>query len=175
MNGINLFFIFFPESLLINSTTFKLATYLEEALGNTKCHHQDSGIPNTGFMLVLLDRGSRTNERDQSMFYNLSGEFAHKLHYFELATYLEEALGNTKYHHQDSGIPKTVFIPVLLDRGSRTTGGDSFIFYKLSGEFAHKLHYFEVGRLPRSGIRKHEISSPGQWHSKHRIHVGPLG
>jgi hypothetical protein len=79
------------------------------------------------------------------MFYNISGEFAQKIHYFELATYLEEALGNTKYHHQDRGIPKTVFIPFLLDYGSRKTGGDFFIFYKLSGEFAHKLHYFEVG------------------------------
>jgi hypothetical protein len=80
MKGIHPFFIIFQESLPINCTTLKLATYLEEALGNTKYHHQDHGIPNTICMSVLLDNGSRTNERDPSIFYNLSGEFAHKLH-----------------------------------------------------------------------------------------------
>jgi hypothetical protein len=82
MNGTHLFFIFFPESLLINSTTLKLATYLEVALGTTKYHHQDSGIPNTRCMLVLLDRGSRTRERDTSINNNISGDFADKFHYF---------------------------------------------------------------------------------------------
>jgi hypothetical protein len=115
VNGIHIFLIIFTESLPINYTTLKLATYLEEALGNTKYRHQDSGIPNTRFMLVLL------------------------------------------YH------------------GSRKTSGDPYIFYKLSGEFAHRLHYFEVGHLSRRGIRKHEISSPGQWHSKKSIHVGRIG
>jgi hypothetical protein len=55
MKGIDLFLIIFPESLPINYTTFKLATYLEEALGNTKYHHLGSGIPNTRFMSFLSD------------------------------------------------------------------------------------------------------------------------
>jgi hypothetical protein len=61
-----------------------LTTYLEEALGNKKYHHLGSGIPNTRLMSVLLDHGSRTNERDLNILNNLSGEFAHKLHYFEV-------------------------------------------------------------------------------------------
>jgi hypothetical protein len=50
-------YIAFPESLTINYTTLKLATDLEEAFGNSKYHHPGSGIPNTGFMSVLLDHG----------------------------------------------------------------------------------------------------------------------
>jgi hypothetical protein len=92
-----------------------------------------------------------------------------------LVAYLEVALGNTKYHHQDSGIPNTGFMLVLLDNGSRTNERDPSIYNNLSGEFAHRLHYFEVGHLPGSGIRKHEISSSGQWHSKNSIYTGPLG
>jgi hypothetical protein len=30
-----------------------------------------------------MDHGSRTSERDPSIFYAISSEFAHKLHYFE--------------------------------------------------------------------------------------------
>jgi hypothetical protein len=58
--------------------------YLEEALGNTKYHPLGSGIPNTRFISVFLDHGSKTNERDPSILYNLSGEFAYKLHYFKV-------------------------------------------------------------------------------------------
>jgi hypothetical protein len=64
---------------------------------------------------------------------------------------------------------------VLLDHGSRTNERDPSILYNLSREFAHELHFFEVYHLPRRGIMKHEISSPGQWHYKHMIHVGTLG
>jgi hypothetical protein len=77
MKGISLFFIIFPESLPINYTILKLATYQDEVLEHTKYHHQDSDIPNTRFMSVLLDHCSRTNGRDPSIFYNLTGEFAH--------------------------------------------------------------------------------------------------
>jgi hypothetical protein len=64
----------FLDSLPINYTTLKLATYLEEELGNTKYHHQESGIPNTRFVLVLLDYGSRTTKRYPSISNNLSGD-----------------------------------------------------------------------------------------------------
>jgi hypothetical protein len=48
-------------------------------------------------MSVLLDNCSRKNEMDASIFYNLYGEFAHELHYFEVDHRpREEALGNTK-------------------------------------------------------------------------------
>jgi hypothetical protein len=105
MKWMHLFFIIFLESLPINYTALKLATYLEDALGNKKYHHLDSGIPNTRLMLVLLVHGSRKNETDPS------------------------------------------------------------ISYSLSKAFANKLHYFKAGHLPRRDIRKHEISSPGQWHN----------
>jgi hypothetical protein len=52
---------------------------------------------------------------------------------------------------------------------------DPSIFYKLSGQCGHKLHYFKVARLPRIDIRKHKISSPIWWHSKHRNYGGTLG
>jgi hypothetical protein len=115
MKGINLYFTIFLDIFPINYTTLELTTYLEEVLGNTKYHHQDRDIPNARFMSVLLDNGSRTNERDPSIFYN---------------------------HSRD---------------------------------FVHKLHYFRVGHLPRRGIRNHEVSSPGPWHSEHKIHVSPFG
>jgi hypothetical protein len=65
-------FITFPANLPINYTTSNLATYLEVALGSSKYHHQDSGIPNTGIRLVLLDHGSMVDERDPSIYFNLS-------------------------------------------------------------------------------------------------------
>jgi hypothetical protein len=146
-------FIIFPESLPINYTTLKLATYLEEANGNTNYHHQEHGTPNTRFMSDLLDHVSRTNERDPSIFYNLSGEFAHKLHYFKVGHLPRRGIyGNTKYHHRERGTPNTKFMSFLLDCVSRTNERDPSIFYNLSGEFAHKLHYFKVGHLPRRGI-----------------------
>jgi hypothetical protein len=92
----------------------------------------------------------------------------------KLATDLEDALGETKYHHLHSGIPNTVFMLFLLDRGSRTNDRDPSIVYNLYREFAHELHYFEVGHRPRANISGQEIVLPGQWYSKHRIHVGPL-
>jgi hypothetical protein len=92
----------------------------------------------------------------------------------ELATYLEESLGITKYHHQENGIPIKIFMSVLSDHGSRTNERDPSIFHKLSRELAHKLHYFRVGHLPKGGIRKHMVSSPGQWHYKLKIHVSSL-
>jgi hypothetical protein len=97
MNGIHLCFIIFLDSLPINSTTLKFATYLEFALGNTTYHHQDGGIMNTEIALVLLNRGSRTYGRDPSMFLNFLDSLP--INY--------TTLGNTKYYHQCSGIPNT--------------------------------------------------------------------
>jgi hypothetical protein len=62
-----------------------------------------------------------------------------------------------------------------LDHGSRTNERYPSAFYNLSSEIAFELYYFEIGQLPRQDIRKHEISSPGQWHSKHNINMGTLG
>jgi hypothetical protein len=76
-------FISFPASLPIKYTTSNLDTYLEVALESSKYHHQDGGILNTGIRLVLLDHGSMVDERDPSIFYNLSWQFAHELHYFK--------------------------------------------------------------------------------------------
>jgi hypothetical protein len=89
--------------------------------------------------------------------------------------YVEETLEITKYHHQDSGIPSTRLMPVLLNHGSITNERDPSIFHNLSGEFAHKLHYFKVGYISRRDIRKQYVSSHGQWHYKHLIHVSPIG
>jgi hypothetical protein len=84
MEGIHLFFVLFQDSLTINYTTSNLATYKEEVLGWTKYHQQDSDIQNTGIRLVLLDHGSWTNGRDPSIFYTLSRQFDHELHYFKV-------------------------------------------------------------------------------------------
>jgi hypothetical protein len=235
MKGMHLFFIIFHESLPINYTTLKLATYLEEALGNKKYHHHDSGIPNTGLMLDLLDHGSRTNERDPSIFkvfpkrlpinyttlklatdleealrnkkYHHLGNGIPKtglmsvlldncsrkmkcIHLFfiifleslpmiyttlKLSTYLEYALGNNKYHHLGSGIPNTGLMLVLLVHGSSKNERDPSIFHSVSREFAHELHYFKAGHLPRRGTSKQKVSSSGQGHSKHKINVSPPG
>jgi hypothetical protein len=136
--------IIFPESLPINYTTLKLASYLEDALGYKKYHHQGSGIPNTRFMSVLLDHGSRTTKWHWSIFIIFPESLPMNYTTLKLATYLEEALGNTKYHHQDSGIPDTIFMAVLLDHGSRTNKRDPSIFYNLSREFANIVYYFIV-------------------------------
>jgi hypothetical protein len=84
MKGIHLFFITFPASLPINYTTSNLATYQEVVLGSSKYDHHYNGIPNTGIRLVLLDHGSMVDERDQSIFYNLSWQFANELYYLKV-------------------------------------------------------------------------------------------
>jgi hypothetical protein len=100
--GIHLFFITFPESLPINNITLKLATYLEEALGNKKYHHLCSGISNTGLISVLIDHGSRTNKGIHLFFITFLDDLPINDTTLKLTTYLEEALGNKKYHHLGS-------------------------------------------------------------------------
>jgi hypothetical protein len=102
--------------------------YLEEALGNTKYHNQDRGIPNTRFMSVLLDHCSRTNERDPSIFIIFPESLPINYTTLKLATYLEVALGNTKCNHQVSCIRNARFMLVLLDHSSRTNERDPYIF-----------------------------------------------
>jgi hypothetical protein len=63
----------------------------------------------------------------------------------KLATDLEVAFGNTKYHHQDGGIPNTEITSILFDNGSRTDERGPSILYKLSGQFGHKLQSSKVG------------------------------
>jgi hypothetical protein len=55
-----------------------------------------------------------------------------------------------------------------LNDYSMTYERDPSIFCNLSGHLTHKLHYFKLGHLTRSGIRKLKISSPRWWHSQHR-------
>jgi hypothetical protein len=84
-------------------------------------------------MLILLDHGSRTTERESSILYNILSEFSIIYTTLKLAAYQEKALGNTKYNNQDSGIPQTGFILVRLDHGSRTSESDPSVFYNLPG------------------------------------------
>jgi hypothetical protein len=55
-------------------------------------------------MLVLLDHCSRTNERDPYISYNLSGEFAHKLHYFKFGHLPRRPPGESYFKCADLGI-----------------------------------------------------------------------
>jgi hypothetical protein len=67
------------------------------ALGNTKYHHQDGGIPNIRFKFFLFDHGSRTDERDQSFLYKFYRQSGHKLHYFKVAI-------TEKWHYETQNI-----------------------------------------------------------------------
>jgi hypothetical protein len=96
LKGNHLFTAIFCQSLPINYTTLKLATYLEVALGNTKYHHQDSDITNKRFMFVLSDHGARTTKRDPSVLNKFLESLPINHTTLQLAIYLEEALGNTK-------------------------------------------------------------------------------
>jgi hypothetical protein len=58
---------------------------------------------------------------------------------------LKVALGSTKYHHQDSGIPNIEITSILLDHGSRTDGGYPYTFSTLSRQFPNESHFFRVG------------------------------
>jgi hypothetical protein len=105
-------------------------------------------------MLVLLNHGSRTNERDPSILYNLSREFAHELHYFEVGHQPRSDIREHQIASPGQWNSKKGFMLVLLDHCSRTNERDASIFYNLSGDFAHELHYFEVGHLPRRPLGK---------------------
>jgi hypothetical protein len=68
----------------MNYTTSNLFTYLEVVLGRIKYHHQDGDILEIGISLVLMDHGSMVDERDPYIFYTLSTQFDHELHYFKV-------------------------------------------------------------------------------------------
>jgi hypothetical protein len=55
--------------------------------------------------------------------------------------------GNTKYQHQDSGIPNTHITWLILNHGSMTDERYPSIFNKLFGYFAYKLHLFKVDTI----------------------------
>jgi hypothetical protein len=103
-----------------------------------------------------------TYGRDPSICYNLSGQSSHKLHYFKLDhLYLEVVLGSTKYHHQDSGIPRTGIRLILLDHGSMVDErGPSFFIINFPDSLPMNFTTLRLG-LPRRGIRKYKILSPG--------------
>jgi hypothetical protein len=82
--------------LPINYTTLKQATYIEVAFGATKYHQYDGGIPKTEIMLLLLDHGLRTDERDPPFFgINFPDSLPINCTTLKQATYLRAALGNT--------------------------------------------------------------------------------
>jgi hypothetical protein len=100
------------------------------------------------------------DEKDPSIFYTLSRQFYHELHYFKVGITHKRHYDTKKNHHQDSDIANTQFTWLLLYHGSWTNGRDPSIFYTHSEQFDHELHYFKLGHLPRSGMRMNNISSP---------------
>jgi hypothetical protein len=58
---------------------------------------------------------------------------------------IREALGTTKYHHQDRDIANTQFMWLLLYNGSWKNGRYPSMFYTLSRQFDHELHLVLAG------------------------------
>jgi hypothetical protein len=156
----SIYFLTFPDSLPIPYTTSNLVTYLEVVLGSSTHHHKDGDIPNTGIRLVLLDHGSIVDERDPSIFKTFPVSFPMNYTTSNLATYLEVVLGSSKYHHQDGDIPNTGSRMVFLDHGSMVDESDPSIFKTFPVCLPMKHTTLRLG-LPRRGIRKYKISSPG--------------
>jgi hypothetical protein len=69
-------------------------------------------------------------------------------------------LGSSKYHHQDGGIPNAAVRLFLLDHGSMVNERDTSIFLNLAGSLPMNYTTSRLG-LPRRGINKYRISSPG--------------
>jgi hypothetical protein len=70
-------------------------------------------------------------------------------------------------------IPNAYITWLLLDHGSVKYERDPSTYHTLVRHFANKLHYSKSGP-PRSSIRKHKISTPRYWKSKHAYYVVPL-
>jgi hypothetical protein len=71
----------------------------------TKYQHQDSGIAKTHFICPPLNNCSMADERDPYYFNTFLDSLTMNNTTLQLTTYLEVARGNTKYNHQDGGIP----------------------------------------------------------------------
>jgi hypothetical protein len=70
------------------------------------------------------------------------------------------ALGSTTYHHQDGGIPNTGIRLILLDHGSMAYERDPSIFINFPDILPINYTTLRL-ELPRRGIGKHKISTPG--------------
>jgi hypothetical protein len=79
-------------------------------------------------MWILLNNVSMTEQKDPYKFINLSDFCPYITLLRSLATYLEVALGNTTYQHQDSGITNTYIAWNLLNHVSMTDERDLIYF-----------------------------------------------
>jgi hypothetical protein len=100
-----------------------------------------------------------TDERDPSTFYKLSRYFAHYIQ--SMKTRLKVELRHNTYLHQDSCIPNTENTCLLMNHRSMTNDKYSSTFYKIWDLLSIIYTALKMGHLPRSGIGKRRISTPG--------------
>ena len=61
-----------------------------------------------------------------------------------------------------------------MNHGSMTNDKHSSPFINFWDVLSIIYTALKMGQLPRSGMDKHRISTPGQRHSKHTMHVASL-
>jgi hypothetical protein len=110
-------------------------------------------------MWILLKHGVIADGRDPSYFYKVSRYVAHDIQY--ITTRLKVELGHTKYLHQDSCIPNTESTCLLMNHRSMTNEEYSSTFYEFWDLLSIVYTALKMGHLPRSGIGKRRISTPG--------------
>jgi hypothetical protein len=110
-------------------------------------------------MWLLLNHGAMTDERDPSTFNKVTRYFVHDIQY--IATRLKVKLRHTKYLHKDSCIPNIENTCLLMNHRSMTNKKYSSTFYKIWDPLSIIYTALKMGHLPRRGIGKHRISTPG--------------
>jgi hypothetical protein len=100
------------------------------------------------------------DERDPSYFNTFPDSLPINYTTLQLATYLEVARESTTYNHQDGGIPNKGTGLVLLDHGSMVDQSDHSFLINFLESLPMIYTTLRLG-LPRRGIRKYKISSPG--------------
>jgi hypothetical protein len=160
MKGIHLFFKTFPVCLPMNYTTSRLwlpirviRKYKISSPGEWHSIHRNYFNPLVSW---LMDKW-----KGSSYFYYLSRQFAHALHYIWVDP------PTKRWHDKEENInTRTVTLLThnlcapLCNMVQVQVEGIHLFLLNLSRQFAHELHYFKLGHLPRSGIRKLKISSP---------------
>jgi hypothetical protein len=133
---------------------------------SSKYHHQYGGIPNTVIRLFLLYHWSIVDERDPSILYNLFWHFAHELHYLKVGI-------PQKWHYELQDIITRVvaFHTHNLSQSSCIMAqgqmeGIHLFCITFPGSLPMNYTTFELGHLPRGGMRKKRIPTPAQWHCK---------
>jgi hypothetical protein len=122
----------FPDNLLTSCTSIEQVNLPSSHIENI--YYINTGIVTflTQILWLLLNHGWRTDGIHSLTSYELSTQFAYKLHFYWSGQPTFQSHWKMFNHHQDSDIPNAHIMCLLLNHGSRIDEKDLLTSYELS-------------------------------------------